>query len=272
MTQKVSTPSNISHIAIIARYELLNHIRSRRFLLLLVVILAAGIGSTAFISYIHPTSMLSSPITFYGGWLGFTITYIIILPAVFFGSDAISSEFQNKTAYSMIGNPILRSSIYIGKVVAAFVASLCMLSVFEFITLGNGLYYFGFSVPIQFWESFALAVLLMAASLGIAFLLSTLFKNAAISVLFSAATLLFGFSLLERLLERLQAGETWYILSYAGQCVVNVFSIPYPPHVITNGTETAYFATIPEGIAIMAGYLVVSLLIGYLIFKGRDLT
>ena len=217
MTQEeISTPSNISHIAIITRYELLNHIRSRRFLLLLTVILAAGIGSTVFIAYIHPALMLSSPISFYGGWIGFTIAYIIILPAIFFGSDAISSEFQNKTAYSMIGNPILRSSMYIGKLVATFVASLCMLSIFELITLGNGLYYFGFSVPIQFWESFALAVLMIATSLGIAFLLSTLFKNAAISVLFSAATLLFGFSLLERLLERLQAGETWYILSYAG--------------------------------------------------------
>ncbi len=272
MTTKVITPSNISHIVIIARYELLNYIRSRRFLLLVAVILAAGIGSTAFIAYIHPASMLSSPITFYGGWLGFTIAYIIVLPAVFFGSDAISSEFQNKTAYSMIGNPILRSSMYIGKVVAAFVASLCMLSIFEFITLGNGLYYFGFLVPIQFWESFALTVLMMTASLGVAFLLSTLFKNAAISVLFSAVTLLFGFSLLERLLERLQAGETWYILSYAGQSIVNVFSVPYPPHVIISGPETTYFATIPESIAIMVGYLVVSLLIGYLIFKRRDLT
>ena len=272
MTKKVSTPSNISHVAIITRYELLNHIRSRRFLLLLTVILAAGIGSTVFIAFVHPASMLSTPISFYGGWLGFTIAYIIILPAVFFGSDAISSEFQNKTAYSMIGNPILRSSMYIGKVVAAFVASLCMIAIFEFITLGNGLYYFGFSVPVQFWESFVLAVLMMAASVGIAFLLSTLFKNAAISVLFSAATLLFGFSLVERLLERLHAGETWYILSYAGQSVVNVFSIPYPPHVLTNGTETTYFVTIPESIAIMAGYLVVSLLIGYLIFKRRDLT
>jgi ABC-type transport system involved in multi-copper enzyme maturation permease subunit len=54
--------------------------------------------------------------------------------------------------------------------------------------------------------------------------------------------------------------------------VVNVFSIPYPPHVLTNGTEIIYFATIPESIAIMAGYLVVSLMLGYLIFKRRDLT
>ena len=66
----------------------------------------------------------------------------MILSTAFFGGDAISGEFQNRTGYFLVPNPIRRSAIYVGKWLAALMASTIILGVFALIMIGNGLYYF----------------------------------------------------------------------------------------------------------------------------------
>jgi ABC-2 type transport system permease protein len=98
-------------------------------------------------------------------------------------SDAISGEFQNKTRYFRIPNPIRRSSIYGGKWLGAFIASTVILAVFTAITLGNGFYYFGANVPVQFFQSVLFTWIYMISVLGFPFLFSAVFKSSAISIL-----------------------------------------------------------------------------------------
>jgi len=205
--------------------------------------------------------------------LEYTVVVVIALPASFLGGDAISSEFQSRTGYSMIGNPLRRYSLFLGKVIAALAASEFMLVVFEALLLGNAVFYFGvYSISFQFWESFLFSAIAIAGATGLAFFFSSLIKSSAISVLFSTFLLLYGFNLLENVLGRLTNIEPWFLLNYGAQIIMNIFIVPYPVHMMASQERMTYFATVTEGIAIMVGYFIVGLVVSLMIFRRREFT
>jgi len=200
---------------------------------------------------------------------------VIILSGIFYGGDAISGEFQNKTGYFLVANPLRRSSIYIGKWLGAFTASIVMLGVFAAITIGNGIYYFGLNIPNQLWESLLFAVLYLIAVLGFTFFFSSLFKSTSMSILVTAILFLFAFNLIQTLVERLVKIEAWFMITYGAQIITNVLTDPYPT-TTTQGfgrdAFTSYAVTIPEGVAILLAYFVVTAVLGLLLFERREFT
>jgi ABC-2 type transport system permease protein len=231
---------------------------------------------TVVLGVYRPASALSSELSFYNAFWGNSALIVIALIGVFFGGDAISSEFQNKTGYFVLPNPIRRSSLYIGKWLAAFIGSSIVLGVFAAITVGNGLYYFS-GVPIQFVESLLFAWFYLVAVLGFAFFFSSLFKNSSYSILVTLILFLFAFTLIQTLVAALVQIEPWFILTYGGQIIGNVLSPTYPPHISTSnlgpgGGFTTYNATIPEGLAIIAIYFAVTTILGLVLFERKEFT
>ena len=267
---------------IIFKYAFMDYFRSRRFFILLLITVIIGAILTGVIGYFRPQSVLSSPLSFYSIWWGGTISFIVILSAVFFGGDAISGEFQNKTGYFLIGNPIRRSSIYIGKWVAALVASLIMVGVFFAITAGNAIFYFGYSaIPYQFLESLAFVLLYLVTAMGITFFFSSLFKTNSMSILVTVILFLFVFSIVQTLVANLAGVEPWFIVTYGASIYSNVLQSTYPAHIAAQNSaridprafnSTLYYATIPEGITIMIVYFVFSTIGGLLLFERKELT
>jgi len=192
-------PSSLVQVGITIKYTFLNYFRSRRSLLTLVV------------GYYRPEDFMASDLAFYSSWWGTSVTFVIVLSGVFFGGDAISGEFQNKTGYFMLPNPIRRSSIYVGKWLSAFIASTIILSVFTAITVGNGMFYF------------------LAAVLGFTFFFSSVFKSSSMSILVTTILFLFVFTLIQNLVAGLVQIEPWFILTYGAQIIGNVLMVPYPP-------------------------------------------
>jgi len=121
-------PSSIAQIGVMTKYELLNYFRSRRFFILLIIDLIISSIFTALVAYYGVSSFATAALGFYSFWWGNSITLVVILSGIFFGGDAISGEFQNKTGYFLVGNPLRRSSIYVGKWIAALTASLIISS------------------------------------------------------------------------------------------------------------------------------------------------
>ena len=264
-------PSDMVQLGIVLKYSFLESRRSNRFWMLLSLMALISITSTVVIWHFRPVSMMSSPLVFFQKWFNYTITYVVPLPAIFLGSDAISSEFQNKTAYSMMGNPLKRGVMFLGKFLAAFSASLIALAIFEMIALGNGFYYFGIShVPYQFWTSSLFVVFYLLAALAFAFFFSSVFKNGAIALFFNAVALLMGFTVLGNLFPAFNL-EPWPSLDYDAEIIVNNFVVPYPQHTIDTGGNMYYFATIPEGLGIMTLYVAVFGILSWMIFRYREL-
>jgi ABC-2 type transport system permease protein len=265
-----TVPGSMAQAGIITKYTFLDYLRSRRFAILLGLALIISLILTILVAHYRPKGMLSSPLSFDTTWWGTFATILSVLSGIFFGGDGISAEFQNKTGYFTIPNPIRRSSIYIGKYLAAFIAATIILVIYFAITVANQAYYFGAgNIPYELGESFLFAWFYLLAVLGFAFMFSSLFKTSAYSILVSFLLLIIGFNAIQGIIEAFANIEPWFILSYGSSIISNVFTVPYP----TTGTRfgiTTYVATIPEGLAIMGAYFIVTSVLGLLLFERKE--
>src|ERR1700724_1046667 len=136
---KNNVPNSIAQVGVTVRYTFLDYLRSRRFVILLAIMLLISAILTGVVGYYRPASFVGSgPLSFYASWWRLSITFVGILS----GADAISGEFQNKTGYFTLPNPIRRSSVYVGKWISAFIAASIVLFIFTAITVANEAYYF----------------------------------------------------------------------------------------------------------------------------------
>jgi ABC-2 type transport system permease protein len=282
---RLPLPTSGEQVVKLTRYQLREYLRSRRFVALVVIVLAIGAILTAVVAHFRG-QLVSTALPFYGTFWGGGVSIVIVLSAVFFGGDAIAGEFQNKTGYFLMGLPVRRATVYIGKFIAAFGASIAMMMLFLAILLGNGLYYFGdHAFPWQLGLSLVLAIVYLSAVLGATFLFSSLFKTSAYGFVLTAILFLFGFTLLEDLVVGLVKIEPWMIISYASSTIGSVFSSSVDwgiqgivtttvtqigPHRFI--TSTSYTAGIAEGIVIMIGYLVVTAAAGLWLFEREEFT
>jgi ABC-2 type transport system permease protein len=248
------------------QYTFLDYVRSRRFFILLTIVLAVSAILTIVVAY--------SNLSIYFVWGAFA-PVLAMLSGVFFAGDAISGEFQNKTGYFSVTNPIRRSSLYIGKWLSAFVASSIMLSVFAIITLSIGLYYR--SVLSEFGLSVLFAWFFLAAVLGLVFFFRSLFKSSINTIFLSAMLLLVAFTAFVNLAGLIPI-EPWFILNYSAGIIGGVLTVPYPAHE-TAGVNlgkgivaTTYNATVPEGLAIIGLYFIITTIVGLILFERKEFT
>jgi len=277
---RMRVPTSVDQVPKLTRFQLREYLRSLRFVALLGIVLAIGVIITAVVAHFRG-AIVSTNTAFYGTFWGGGVDLVIVLAAVFFGGDAIAGEFQNKTGYFLMGLPIRRSTVYIGKFIAAYLASTAMLLLYLLILIVNGAYYFGSGLlPWQLALSLVLALVYLAAVLGATFLFSSLFKTSAYGFVLTAILFLFGFSLLEDLVTGLVKIEPWMVISYAESTIGSVFSstadwgFTGSVSTVTVGrfTTTTYTAGIGEGIVIMIVYFVVTAVVGLLLFEREEFT
>ena len=119
------------------------------------------------------------------------------------------------------------------------------------------------------------------AVLGFTFFFSSLFKSTSYSILVTAILFLFAFTLIETLVSVLAQIEPWFILTYGSGIIGNVLNTTYPPHIATlpgafgrggpaAPTFTTFNATIPEGLAIIAVYFIVTAVLGLILFERKE--
>ena len=268
-------PDSGQQVTKLTRYQLREYLRSRRFLALLGIVIIIGVILSAVVGHFRG-ALVSNHLAFYGSFWGGGVYLVIVLSAVFFGGDAIAGEFQNKTGYFLMGLPIRRSTVYVAKFIAAFLASTAMVLVFLLILVGNGAYYFGGGLfPWQLALSLVLAIVYLAAVLGATFLFSSLFKTSAYGFVLTAILFLFGFTILEALVSGLVKIEPWMVISYAQSTIGGVFSstanwgLSGSP-CTGDFCASPYTAGIGEGIVIMIAYFLVTAVVGLLLFEREE--
>ena len=269
-----------THVRIVTKYAFLNYFRARRFYVMLsIVVLMSGLLTVA-VGYFRPAffgfpqSGMNVPIDqsrliFYSVWWAGFVNFVVIMSAAFFGGDAISGEYQNRTGYFLLPNPLRRSAVYVGKYIAALIASTLMLATFALIALANGLYHFGPSVPIEFAQSVFYAWFYLVAAMSLTFLFSSAFRSSAISVLMTVILLLFVFNIVDLVVGTVAAVEPWFSITYAEGIVGSVLS-----SASSTGGPGAMFtprfsATVPEGLAIMAVYFAITGILGLVLFERK---
>lgn len=275
-------PPVFDQITKLARYQLREYLRSRRFFAMAGIVVAIGAILTAVVAH-YRGSLIASNVGFYAGSWGGAAGYLVVLVAVLFGGDAIAGEFQNKTGYFLMGLPVRRSTVYLGKFLAAYVAAASMLLLDLGFLVANGGFYFGLGLfPWQLGASVALAFVYLGAVLGATFLFSSLFKTSAYGFVLTALLFIVGFTILQDYVSAFAHVEPWMVISYASSTISSVFD-PGANWGWT-GTSTLVHGTIEknavvriftvagvaEGVAIMLGYLVGTVLAGLWLFERED--
>lgn len=275
--QLARVPSTLRQVFLLAGFQLRDYLRSRRFLLLFALVAVIGAILTAVLAHYRPPGLISDAPSFYTGFWGMGVPYVIVFAGVICGGDAIAGEFQNKTGYFLMGLPIRRTTVYAGKYIAAFVASFAAVVFFALILVGNAVFYLGTGAFTGlFLVSFGLATVYLLALLGATFLFSSMFKTSTYATLVVAVLFLFGFTILQDLVTFLIKVEPWMVISYANGVIGDVFLTPYPAHVASvptgfgRGEMTVYNPTVPEGIAIMIGYFLLTTLLGLVLFEREE--
>lgn len=278
-----SVPGTLRQIPKLMRYQFGVYLQSRRFYAMILIVAVIGAILSAVVAHFRP-SFISDNLTFYSTLFAGAISVIVVLAAVFFGGDAIAGEFQNKTGYFLMSVPIRRATIYVAKYIAAFLASLAIMSLYVAILLANGVYYFGSNAfPWQLGLSFVLSIVYLAAVLGTTFLFSSLFKTSAYGFVMTVVLFLFGFSLLEDLLRLIVKTEPWMVISYASGIMGDVFSTPIrwgftglAETVTARGPggaifhSTTYTPGVGEGVLIMLVYFIITAIAGLYRFERQE--
>ncbi|HXW36385.1 MAG TPA: ABC transporter permease [Nitrososphaerales archaeon] len=276
-----SSISTGAQVLTITKYTFLNYLRSKRFLAVTVLVLIITGILTFAVAYTRSPVILASSYSFYSTWWGMSVSFILVITVALFAGDAIAGEFQNKTGYYVVPNPTRRSTIYVGKYLAALVASTLILLLFFVGALANGAYYFGTNVPGIFLESALFGWIYMIAALSFTFMFSSLFKSSMLSILLSVIILLFVMGIIAELSSTFFGIEPWFLLSYGEEIVTAILMTPYPAHKISTTVQGArggkftlvsFTPTIPEGLVILAVYFVVCGILGLYLFERKEFT
>jgi ABC-type transport system involved in multi-copper enzyme maturation permease subunit len=151
--------------------------------------------------------------------------------------------------------------------------------VFAVITVANGLYYFP-TVPSEFGLSLLFAWFYLMAVLGFTFFFSSLFKSSSMSILVTAILFLFAFNIIQLFVANFGQIEPWFILTYGGQVIGNILKVPYPPPTSVGSVDpsgrgpalTMYNVTVPEGLAIIGLYFIITAVLGLVLFERKEFT
>ncbi|KXA91625.1 hypothetical protein AKJ57_00635 [candidate division MSBL1 archaeon SCGC-AAA259A05] len=257
-------------ISIIMKFELLKHLRRKRFYSALILTAAVIILFT----YIYNTFDLpgefgvsDSPELFAGFTIGVG-SYIPVLFAIFFSGDALSSEFEQKTGYHLFSNPTSRESIVIGKFLSCLLATASVIVLAYGMTTGILMGLYG-EVPIGMMESLGLALLYGASLVGVSFLFSSIFKGVVGSLVAPFLLFFFVFEMISSVL--IQTGHRpWYMVNFAGRSLSMPFSALGKAFAGGNSAGTPLDPSAAS--LVLLAYCLIPLFISILVTKNKQIT
>ena len=263
--REVRAPSDPVQFGMAFRYQLSHYFRTKRLLGLAVFTLLPA-GSADFLTGYYSTGGPNAS-TFAGVILGeYTITGVVI--GAFMGGDAVSMDLGSGTGYYTLAFPIRRTTLLLGRYMAAFVVSLLLAAIF-YATAATGAYAAdGWATfpTVAFLTSFGVAALFGSGVLSVAFAFSSAFRNPAISMILTVLVLFLGLGTTTGRLE--SAGVApWFSIIYAGDLITLV--MPSPGGGLFGAA--AYPVSTSEGVAIMTAYAVIFLFLSALVYEFREM-
>lgn len=270
-------PSDVKQVGIIAKYDILKFLRSRRLLGMLIVEALVLVLITAILVTTDQPSMDFNEVV--GNYIGFA-SILIVIGATMFGGDAVVSEFQGRTGYLLFPNPVKRWSILAGKFVSAAAAMLIMLVIYYAVALVAGLVIADSGgVDELIGYSFLLAVLYSVAALAVAFFISTIMKGSTGSLILTFALFFFVFYIAGNMISSIGGIKPWFLPTFAGDALAYILQTPYPTdRVVTeyiegfgDFTTYIYYPEVWLSVGVLIAWTVIPLVLAYFFFRRREM-
>ena len=270
---KIEVPSDAEQIFLVAKYDVLKHIRSKRLLAIGVILGLVLVLVTFLGTYNNPAPHDAA--NFIGNYTGFASTLIVIGVTLFAG-DAIVSEFQNRTGYLLFPNPVKRSSLYAGKFLASVGIMSLVTVAYYLVAIIIGLMYTGNFTELSVY-SMLLAILYGAAATGLAFLISAVMKTSTASLVLTFFMLFMILTIVTTVFSVAHIkpdGE----LTFAGGTISDIMVTPFPVdrmNTSIGNNQTfpipQYHSGVGEAVATEFVWLIATSTLGYVAFKRREM-
>ena len=233
---------------------------------------------TSIVPYVFfPYSTLPySQIDLYQGGIAFFMT-ILFLTTGFFFSGVICTEYKKKTGLTLL--PLIeKHNLIIGKYIANFMLVIGIAAIHYFIMALLSFYFYAEPIPPSLFISFGYLALYIIALASITTFLSSFMPSAGSVLVIIIALILFGFSIIDFFVATTHI-EPLYSLIYLGNIISKII---YPEfstmeryyEYTTQGNITIRTWSFPsaEGaLIVLTLYGIVFFLLGYLLFKRRQL-
>ncbi len=271
----VNAPSDLHQVGIVAKYDIVKHMRSRRLLGIIAIealVLALITALPPLLGSGYPTNADA----FVNLYANFT-SLLVIIGATLFAGDAIVSEYQNRTGYLLFPTPVKKWTLLAGKFIASVGAMFLVLIVYYVVALILGVSITGGFSTLGV-ESLLLAMLYSVAALSIGYLISSLMKGSTGALILTFALFVFIFSIISSLLSFSNVNP-WFVLTFAGETILYITQVPYPvggASALAGAgqgiTMTTFIPDVGISIAVMVSYTVVALVLSYIFFKRRQMS
>lgn len=205
------------------------------------------------------------------GWLwGFLLSSLPVFASVFFGSPAISSEIENKTAFHIFTLPIPRVILLAGKFLASVSVTFIIVLTYSLIEMATFQYLFG-KIVIEMVNSILLTLLFVLSISAVTFMISSVFNKNTYAYISVLITYLLVFYAATIIIELLYKTVPYYLLNQASSITYRVFiDLSFGITLTSPNPFPASLSSIITNALIMFLYFLVSIGITTIIFERKE--
>jgi ABC-2 type transport system permease protein len=213
------------------------------------------------------------PTDFAETFMQFTSTLIIIF-VTFFGADALTSEFQNRTAYLLFPNPLRREVMFLGKFIASFAASLCMVGLFYLVIVALSVATIG-GVAQYIALSFGFSALFLMACLALSFFVSAIMKGSTGAIILTFFLLLMIIPIVQSV-GMFSGMKMWFLITFIGDLSSTSLNWDHYPvdhsETVMGFTYYNYYPDPGTSVITLIAYVVIFCAMAVFLFRRRELT
>jgi len=290
--EDISPISGARKLALITKYEWLKHYRKKRLYITLFLSVAVLILLNVLLPFVMADMAGfefpgATVVDFLGGGffgpLGGIWTVLVIL-AIFFASDSMSTEFENRTGLLLFPNPVKRETIVVGKYTASMLMTTIVLTVYYLITWGFTVYFYPTTAGdyiLPYLGSFGMTILIAGGLTAFTFMLSAIFNKAMVTSIISFFLYFMIFNIVGSIFQMAVGQgnfqyEPWFLISYNADLIAHLIAYPAERIIESTGPMGTIYSVVPDilvGILVtLIVYIVVPLIVSTLIYKKRDIS
>lgn len=270
-------PGDLTQTCLVAKNEVIKFLRSRKFLLYGLLVVAILVLMTL-LPYVIGDGISGSGGDVFSGYVGY-VSLMVLLGATLFASYSIVSEFEERTALILFTRPLKKRTVFLGKFAACFVVTATAMAVYYVASLAIAFAVSGDLVT-SFLPSLVMCLLYVFATTGVAMLISSLMKKGGTSAVMTFVTILLLISVVSAVMSASDV-DTWFMLDSASSSITNSI----PEHVASSNELMAQMGQqlgvdmsgsmaepadcVASG-GVMAAWGLVTLTLAYLRFSRRE--
>jgi len=266
-------PSKFSQSLTVCRYELLIHFRKKKIFAILGIVVGVTVLFMVMTNYLGGSPLLGTNFLLTMP-LSFT-PFLIILLASLFGSDAIVTEFKNKTGNTLFPNPVSRTSIWVGKFLSTEIISVGVIILFYSIIIVHAAVHSN-EIGSEVFLSLSFSLVALTMIVSFAFLISSAFRGVTGATVLVFFLFIIILPIIDQVLGTVVETKPWFTPTFAYGIIQQSLTVPYP----TEGASTFMFEQfgtvqfIPEistSLLIMLVYTLAACISSILIFRRREM-